>query len=61
MNKYFTLFCFVESKYHSKQFFYNSIYEMLKDTYKKSADLLDSVKLSPPKEVINKILEHVNN
>jgi len=57
MNKYFTIFYSAEGKYGTKNIFYSSKTVLLKDTFEKTTKLLNTVRLSPDQEVINKILE----
>ena len=61
MNKLYTIFCSVESENESKIVIINSNKLSLNKIYKKTSKLLNSIRLSPSKEVINKILEHIDS
>lgn len=61
MNKLYTIFCSVKSEAESKIIFINSNNLSLNKVYFKTSEILNSIRLSPSKEVINKILIYADS
>lgn len=61
MKKFYTIYFSVLSEKKPELISINSKEELINQVYRKTSHLIDKVKRSPSKEVINNILQYANN